>query len=252
MQKLLASSVAGASLLCLASAVFADGYSGGPSSYARPFSWTGLYVGVNGGYAFGSGSQQIVDTNNVGAVDIFRTADPSGWFGGGQIGYNWQTGLTNPLVLGIEADFQGASIEDSRTGIGTQAFLETHKVNIDWFGTVRGRIGYSFNRTLLYATGGLAYGDVDSRLSSPAAPGTFDRRHDTQVGFVVGGGLEQKLSRDWSAKVEYQYIDLGSERLLGTPGFALFHTNPLDTAFHTVRLGLNYQFQSERYLVPLK
>jgi outer membrane immunogenic protein len=251
MQKLLASIVAGASLLYLASAALADGYSGGPS-YARPFSWTGLYVGVNGGYAFGTGNQQIVDTNNVGAIDLFRTADPSGWFGGGQIGYNWQVSRGSGLVVGVEADFQGADIEGRHTGVGTQAFLETHRVDVDAFGTVRGRLGYAFDRTLVYATGGLAYGNVDARLSSPAAPGTFERRDGTQVGFVVGGGLEHKLSRDWSAKVEYQYIDLGSERLLGTPGFAGFHTNDLDTAFHTVRLGLNYQFQSERDRVPLK
>jgi outer membrane immunogenic protein len=209
-------------------------------------------VGVNGGYAFGAGSQQIVDTNNVGVIDIFRTADPSGGFGGGQIGYNWQAGRGSNLLLGIEVDFQGAGIRDSHTGVGTQAFLETHRVDVNWFGTVRGRLGYTFGpMTLIYATGGLAYGNVDSRLSAPAAPGTFERRDGTQTGFVVGGGLEHKLPANWSAKLEYQYIDLGSERLLGTPGFAGFHTNPLDTSFHTVRLGLNYKFDFDRY-APLK
>ena len=228
----------------------ADGYRTGPS-YAAPFSWTGMYVGVNGGYAFGGGSQRIVDTNNVGAIDLFRTADPSGGFGGGQIGYNWQASRGSSLVLGVEADFQGSDIRGSHTGIGTQAFLETNRVDVDWFGTVRGRLGYAFDRTLVYATGGLAYGNVDSRLSAPTAPGTFERRDGTQVGFVVGGGLEHMLARNWSMKVEYQYIDLGSERLLGTPGFAGFHTNELDTTFHTVRLGLNYRFGEDRY-APLK
>ena len=82
-------------------------------------------------------------------------------------------------------------------------------------------------------------------------PRRFERRDGTQVGFVVGGGLEHTLARDWSVKLEYQYIDLGSERLVGTPGFAGFSTNSLDTAFHTVRLGLNYRFHEDRY-APVK
>jgi outer membrane immunogenic protein len=234
------------SVVAIASANAADMYVPGPvgpGGYKdTPWAptWAGFYVGVNGGYAFGSGSQQIIDTNSVGAIDIFRTAEPSGGFGGGQIGYNWQGAFGSRLVLGVEADFQGAGIEGEHTGIGTAAGLETNRVNIDWFGTVRGRLGYAFDRTLVYATGGLAYGDVDSRLSSPNAPGIFERKHDTQVGFVAGAGVEYKITPVWSVKAEYQYIDLGSERLVGTPGFAGFHTNDLDTAFHTVRVGLNY------------
>jgi outer membrane immunogenic protein len=115
-------------------------------------------------------------------------------------------------------------------------------MNVDWFGTVRGRVGYAFDRALVYATGGFAYGNVDTSLSAPAAPGTFERRNGTQVGFVAGGGLEYKIMPKWSLKAEYQYVDLGSERLVGTPGFAGFSTNALDTAFHTVRVGLNYGF----------
>jgi opacity protein-like surface antigen len=68
---------------------------------------------VNGGYAFGAGSQRIIDSNGGGRIDIFRTADPAGGFGGGQIGYNWQGALGSRLVLGVEADFQGAGIEGS-------------------------------------------------------------------------------------------------------------------------------------------
>jgi outer membrane immunogenic protein len=211
-----------------------------PPPAAPVWSWTGFYVGGNVGYGFGAGSQGIVDTNPVGAIDLFRTAIPSGGFGGGQIGYNWQGG--SRFVLGVEADFQAASIKGSYTAIGTAAFLETHSINVNWFDTVRGRVGYAFDRTLVYATGGLAYGKVDSRISAPAAPGVFVRRNDIQAGFVVGGGLEYKIMPGWSAKAEYQYIDLGSKSLVGTPGFAGFSTNALDTAFHTVRVGLNYQF----------
>jgi outer membrane immunogenic protein len=204
------------------------------------YNWTGFYVGVNGGYGWGTGSQQIIDTNPGGAIDLFRTGNPSGGFAGGQIGYNWQLG--SPFVLGIEADFQGADIKGSNTGIGTQAFLETHGITVNSFGTVRGRIGYAFGSTLVYATGGLAYGNINSQLSAPTAPGVFERTNGTQTGFAVGGGLEYLFNPNWSLKAEYQYMDLGSKRLLGTPGFVGFSTNPLDTAFHTVRAGVNYHF----------
>jgi outer membrane immunogenic protein len=241
MKKILIAGIAAAAF-CGAPAYAADM----PMKAAPPapmFNWTGFYVGGNGGYAWGTGSQQMINHSAIGGIDFFHAANPSGGFGGGQIGYNWQ-GLGSRFVLGIEADFEGADIKGSHSGVGTAAGPETHSLKVNSFGTVRGRIGYAFDRTLVYATGGLAYGHVDSQLSSVIVASVVERRTGTQTGFSVGGGLEYMLISNWSLKAEYQYIDLGSKPLGGAPGFAGFFSNPLDTAFHTVRIGLNYKFGS--------
>ncbi len=118
------------------------------------------------------------------------------------------------LVLGVEADFQGADITDSVT-VGTNPNV-TVKSSLDWFGTVRGRIGYAFDRTLVYGTGGFAYGDIKDELSAAVtirdhtyAGSVSDQT--TSTGYVVGGGVEHKFSPSWSVKAEYQYINLGQE-----------------------------------------
>ena len=120
----------------------AGGYKDGPA-YVPVNTWTGFYIGANGGYGWNA---------NHHSDDLL---DPAGGFGGGQIGYNWQGGFGfGPhLVLGIEADIQGADISDSVAGVKSQ---------VNWFGTVRGRIGYAFDRTLIYGTGGFAYGEVET------------------------------------------------------------------------------------------
>lgn len=130
----------------------ADVYRGGlkdgpPPVFVAAPTWTGFYIGVNGGYG---------GTANDGPLS------PSGGFGGGQIGYNWQ-GLFgySPWVLGIEADFQGSGISDSIGYAGD--YLQT---SLNWFGTVRGRVGYSFGPALLYATGGFAYGEVEAKAGA--------------------------------------------------------------------------------------
>jgi len=182
-----------------------------PPVYVAAPTWTGFYIGVNGGYG---------ETANSGPLA------PSGGFGGGQIGYNWQ-GLFgySPWVIGIEADIQGAGISDSD---------DYGKNSLNWFGTVRGRIGYSFGPALLYATGGFAYGDVEAKWNDGLSVS------ETQTGYVVGGGLEYKVNPAWSVKAEYQYLNLDASDLNGA--------GPLNGNFpysdrseiNTFRVGLNY------------
>ncbi len=176
--------------------------------------WDGFYLGINGGY--GWSDNESFDTF---AFDI----DPEGGFGGGQIGFNVVTGR---LLLGAEADIQGADISDRSVVGGTS--LTT---NIDYFGTVRGRLGFVSDRTLIYGTAGYAWADVDVTAS---AGGLSISAGDTLSGYVVGGGIEYALTDQWSTKLEYQYIDLEDERLNAT--------DKLDNDFHTVRVGLNYRF----------
>jgi outer membrane immunogenic protein len=182
-------------------------------SPAPVFSWTGFYVGANAGYGWASTDSGLSDMN--------------GFVGGGQIGYNWQG--ASPLVLGIEADFQGTG--QSRTDTVGAFSLEQ---KLPWFGTVRGRIGYAFDRVMLYATGGLAYGDYKLTVSGPGGSASDDA---TKTGWTVGGGVEWMFAPQWSTKLEYLYIDTGDRdvTLFGVPFTGRAKDN-------IVRVGLNYHF----------
>jgi outer membrane immunogenic protein len=240
----------------VSTAAYADGYGPGYAPRYYP-TWTGFYVGVNGGYGFDDKSGTITFTNALPQVfTAARSIDASGGFGGGQIGYNWQSGQ---LVLGIEADFQGADMRGTFSNSTVTGFADiwAGRREVNSFGTVRGRLGYSFGQVLLYGTGGFAYGDVREKLvrTGPAGAEAVSVSDDSvRTGFVVGGGLEYALSPAWSAKVEYQFFDLGRERLFGSYASGLgIHTNELDNTFGTVRVGLNYKFGTDRYVpVPLK
>jgi outer membrane immunogenic protein len=236
------------SAVALASANAADLYRGpaggglkdGP--YIPVATWTGFYIGVNGGYAFGASDKDVTLLTPGGAYyDTVPGASPHGGFGGGQIGYNWQ-GFYHPnLVFGIEADIQGAGIEDSYhyTSLKGATGTSRGKESTDYFGTVRGRLGYAFERTLIYATGGFAYGDASYNLYDVAHPLVYKGDGGTRTGYVVGGGLEYKLTPAWSVKAEYQYINLGTQNLTDVvvPGYT---ARDAEVDFHTVRLGLNY------------
>jgi outer membrane immunogenic protein len=238
------------------------GYKDGPAYVAN--TWTGFYVGVNGGYGWSAGSTDLSftgsDNNGVDAPNVHgnKSLDPSGGFGGGQIGYNWQH---DRIVFGVEADIQGAGINDNASQTLTNAsgvvFSGAAKSELDWFGTVRGRLGYSFDRALVYFTGGLAFGGVKDRLSLAAIdglPGTtvLTTKNDTQTGYVLGGGLEYALSPAWSVKAEYQYINLGSEKLSAVADGEDKNTGSVnvDHSYHTVRVGLNYHIHQD--YEPLK
>ena len=220
----------------------ADIYRAPPPAYVPPVAvpniWAGFYAGLNGGYAANNGGDVI---NYNSGADFLGRAQPSGGFGGGQVGYNFQSGS---LVYGVETDFQGAAIGSSVSGYSADDKAFTSRENIDWFGTVRGRVGYAFGPALLYGTGGFAYGNVNQRAS--LGSDVFGSS-TTQTGYTVGGGIEYKFTPNWSLKAEYQYIDLGSEKLGDNLGAV---TNPLDTSLQTVRAGLNYRFGSS--YEPLK
>ena len=180
--------------------------------------WTGLYLGANVGYGWAS----------VGTA--LGSNDLNGIIGGGQIGYNWQTG---PLVLGIEGDFQGSG--ESRSDSGTIGAIPfTVDQNIPWFATLRGRIGYAFGPTMFYFTGGGAWENYKLSVSSGAASVSDN---DTKTAWTIGGGAEWMFAPKWSAKLEYLYMDTGdtSVTLLGTTFTGHAQNN-------IVRVGVNYHF----------
>jgi outer membrane immunogenic protein len=194
-----------------------------PPPIVQPNTWAGFYVGVNGGYAWGAGDD---DTSR---------GDVSGGFGGGQIGYNFQSGN---FVYGLETDLQAGQITGKSDDYAS-------KETTDWFGTLRGRLGYAFGNTLLYGTGGFAYGGVNQKLTYADVLFSND---DTRTGWTAGAGIEYKVSGNWSLKGEYQYVDFGKEDLSGTAGTM---EGP-ETSFHTAKIGLNYRLGSSSSYEPLK
>jgi outer membrane immunogenic protein len=173
-----------------------------PIAQSGLYNWSGAYAGLNLGYEWGNVTNSSVN--------------PSGLAGGGQLGYNWQNGQ---FVFGAETDLQFTGADDT---------FAPFKFSNPWFGTLRGRAGIAFNNVLLYATLGLAYGDLRAQSA-----GLDETR--TEVGWTGGVGLEYGFAPNWSARVEYLYLDLGSR------GFTLTGTdNGLQA--NLLRVGINYHF----------
>ncbi len=219
------------SLALVSAASAADMYvpgPAGPGGYKDApyfYNWTGFYAGINGGYGWGSGD--VLSSYSNANADF----TPEGWFGGGQIGYNWQR---DRIVLGVEADIQGAGIDGSvttSTGYGS--------VNLDWFGTIRGRLGYTLrDNALVYATGGFAFGGVQDKVTSF---GLSTSNSELVTGYVLGAGVEYAFNPKWSVKAEYQYLDFGKDTM--SAGIRPYTASlDADHAYNTVRVGLNYHF----------
>jgi outer membrane immunogenic protein len=202
---------------------------------AIPWSWRGFYVGLNTGYAWGGDDAVTLSGPGIGTVG--GSLSPSGWLGGGQIGYNAQF---QSLVFGIEADLQGSDINDSVgapvLNTGNFARLST---DVDWFSTIRGRVGYAAGPALLYATGGFAFGGVDTHIDASNGASFVSLRNDgVRTGYAVGGGVEWAFAPNWSLRSEYLYVNFGDQDFASPNGYTA-HT---ETDFHTVRTGLNYRF----------
>jgi outer membrane immunogenic protein len=192
---------------CTVSAQAADMSYGRTPAYTvnqplNAYSWAGPYLGGNLGYAWGSVDNAI--------------PKPSGVQGGVQAGYNWQSG---PLVFGIEGDLQATGADDT---------FAPWKFSNPWFGTVRGRVGYAFNNVLFYGTGGLAFGELRGETFG------LSESH-TNAGWTAGVGAEFGFAPNWSAKVEYLFVDLSDSR------FTITGVSN-GSQFGVLRAGVNYHF----------
>jgi outer membrane immunogenic protein len=241
-------------------------YRAAPPPVVPIFTWTGFYVGVNAGVAWAdSNNDPLFIPAGTGGIFLTNVIVPANggnnnavFTGGGQIGYNWQAG---GWVFGIEADLQWADLSQSNNPLGFGIvgvpagfnFLVTN-TGVEWFGTARGRLGYAWDRTLLYATGGFAYGGGGGG-NNLCGGVVFDcgGGGDIRTGWTIGGGLEYAFTNNWTVKVEGLWVNLdggGSNNgLVGfvgnTPVFLPpgFITNAIDEqTFGVVRVGLNYKF----------
>lgn len=235
--------------------------------------WAGFYIGANGGYAWdGDGASALVNPSAVPLAPGYTITapvpapfglpidDPKGGFGGLQIGANAQS---DRWVYGLEADIQFGSIKgdgsapvqfnvsnpDAGIFRGTASFSQ----KLDWFATLRARLGYDFNPLLVYATGGLAIGHIKSTLSltgstfdigggTPvfvASTGSTVSTSDTRLGYALGAGAEMPLSPGWTFRGEYLFLSFDHDTNLSVAG-ASASSSGFDV--HTVRAGLNYKF----------
>lgn len=206
-----------------------------------PYNWAGLYVGANVGGSWGAHDHTVV---TISGATVDTDAKPDGVIGGGQIGYNWQSGS---WVLGLEADIQGSGQKDTFSHAIAAGGTQTTSDKLDYFGTVRGRVGYAWDRHLLYITGGWAYGrgTIDSTTLVAGVTHASTHHNDITDGWTVGGGWEWAFADRWSARVEYLYVDFGSDsastRSIATShGTLTVSTN--DLTDNIVRAGLNYRF----------
>ena len=226
------------------------------------YNWSGVYAGIHAGYTFGERSDVATSglPGNAG-INIANVAigaraasvglDRDGFIGGGQIGYNWQS--NSPWVWGLEADISYTDVNARRDFVTFNAagapLNNTLSSKMDYFGTVRGRLGYAWDRTLVYATGGLAYAEVENNAAF-FAPVTgalqfAGSNRDTKTGYTVGGGIEHAWMGNWTVKAEYLYYDLGTTdvTVAAIPGVgAGAYNSSFKNDGHIVRAGLNYKF----------
>jgi outer membrane immunogenic protein len=188
-----------------------------PSMYAPVYNWTGFYLGINGGGAFGDSDWNGLAVSN----------SPGGGMIGVTAGYNWQA-MGSPWVFGLEGDVDWTNIKDSTACGGT-----TCETKNNWLGTVRGRVGYSWDRWLPYITGGIAFGDIEANRAG------FAGSSDTNVGWTIGVGIEGVIAGNWTAKLEYLYADLGDTTCAAA---ACGTATNVDLTTNIVRAGINYRF----------
>jgi outer membrane immunogenic protein len=257
---------------CSGPALAADlspAYKAPVKAIAPSVGWTGFYIGGNVGYGWDSGSSSLSALSTdpalapalaailaAGSYPTSLSPSAKGVIGGGQFGYNWQ--FPSQWLIGLEADLQGSGIKGSASQTLSPPFFDTTSTgvtkSIDWFGTVRGRVGFLVTpQWLLYGTGGLAYGETKSSFTTTdlnfgcvpnATLCATGASSGIRTGWTAGAGAEAMLAPNWSVKLEYLYVDLG-RRSVSTPAFTLpavvFSTS---TQFREqiVRVGLNYHF----------
>jgi outer membrane immunogenic protein len=243
MMKLLSASVAFAALVAgpaMAADLARPVYKAAPPPAA--FSWTGIYVGVHAGSAWSVNDDTFTFNEGGGFVQqVTQQFNTTGFLGGAQVGFNYQTG---PLVWGAEAQFSWSDITGSNL-----CFAEFQcRAKTDWLGTAAVRLGYAFDRTMIFVKGGGAWAHNKYDLSIIEGIGSQQNFNasETRWGWMFGTGIEHAFYGNWSAKVEYDFLDLGTKNVdfglnaLLSPGESV--TTEIRQRIHLVKFGLNYRF----------
>ena len=200
-----------------------------PAPEPPPCNWTGFYIGVHGGYGGGDLTWKDVD---FGDNDILFGRVQNGFFGGGQIGYDFQIGS---FVIGATGDFDYSTIDAQ--GGGEKPF----KTWSDWMGSTGLRAGFAWKHLLFYGTGGVAF--VDENYSYEANDGF--KADEVRIGGFAGAGIEYMIGCHWSAKVEYRHLFLGTDSIhdTTTDGLEIDHESyDVELDQDSVQLGFGFKF----------
>jgi outer membrane immunogenic protein len=210
----------------------------------RAFITAGLLIAIAGAlslFVSGAFAQRAPSTGA-------NSGSGSGWIGGAQAGYNWQQGT---WVYGVETDLSGSGLKTSLNGGLTSAIpclgdSASTTAKVDWFGTVRGRAGWTVDKFFFYGTGGLAYGHVDINGTYTSNGVTLSAdTSSVRAGWVAGAGIEYMVQPDLALTLGYQYVDLGSLGLTATSppaGTNLTLIANTHAAFSVVTVGFNWRF----------
>jgi len=209
---------------------------------APVYNWGGIYFGVNGGYGFGN--SEWTDPNNLSPVSSTGTFNVSGFLAGATLGANFQTDV---WVFGIDGDFDASWLDGKSSSLfctptfGSAAQCETKNT---WLGTLRARFGYAADRVLFYVTGGGAYGNIESGIAAGFS-------NSSEPGWTAGAGVEAAFADNWTARIEYLYVDLenGSCNTAATCGLDKLTTptvaanNAVKFNANLIRFGVDYKFR---------
>lgn len=205
------------------------------------YNWTGLYVGGHVGGVWSKDTGTNLTANPAQAAGAVTDSDYSGFLGGGQVGVNFQSGR---FVFGIEGDWSWTNEDGSTTnpslipGTSLRGTADTR-----WYATLAGRLGIANNNWLFYVKGGAAWKDV--RYTADVLTGGLvvasASVSDTRSGWLVGGGIEWGIAANWSAKIEYNYLDFGSDTLQFVTPLGGSSVD-VESKSHVIKAGLNYRF----------
>jgi outer membrane immunogenic protein len=224
------------------------------SIVAAAHNWSGFYVGVHGGAAWGTVESSLnkismphKDREHVGLLDgvngvggfgsilsglPISSHGINGFLGGGQAGVNWQSGIA---VFGVEGQFSASNIE----GTSPCLVVVACSTQVNWVATVAGRFGLAIDKALWYVKGGAAWADSEYK----ATFGPFSASaSDTRFGVMFGTGVEYAVTSNWSAKIEYNYIDFGRDSVTFALPFRGSASVDIDQKIHLIKAGINYRF----------
>ena len=226
-------------------------YKAPPASVA-PFNWSGFYIGGHAGYGWNNADVTVVTGTATFPTGTTTSENTSGFLGGGQIGFNYQI---DRFVLGAEGTFSWSGIDgDNDTASPVTAGVVSHvHSQTDWIGTATARVGYAPDNWLFYVKGGAAWAayKTDTSVTGTAGATTATLSgSETRSGWTVGAGAEYALTPNWSVKVEYDYLDFGTESVsrtvdtstTGTPAVGSAQLRDANSHIQLVEVGLNYRF----------
>lgn len=212
---------------------------------AQSYDWTGFYIGAHAGYGWGTANYGFNTSGHYNnAIGDRFSHSTSGFLGGGQLGYNWQSGN---LVLGLEGSLTWSDVR--RTNVVSPFFPTSDRFtgSVGWLGTVTPRIGFAANSWLFYAKGGLAFGQIRSRIQDNF---DFTAASSTRLGWTVGLGAEYAINQNWSVGLEANYYDFGSFRVsqestsLGGGPAGVFSDHNVKTTMWSALARVNYRFST--------